>query len=43
MKTSPDAGPQTFAEIRPDLRGLSGVRGQPAVVAALQEGLARGR
>ena len=43
MKTSADAGPQTFAEIRPDLRGLSGVRGQPAVVAALQKALAAGR
>ena len=43
MKTSADAGPQIFAEIRPDLRGLSGVRGQPAVVAALQKALAAGR
>ena len=43
MKTSAEAGPQTFAEIRPDLRGLSGVRGQPAVVAALQKALAAGR
>lgn len=43
MKTPADAGPQTFAEIRPDLRGLSGVRGQPAVVAALQKALAAGR
>jgi DNA polymerase-3 subunit delta' len=43
MKTSADAGPQTFAEIRPDLRGLFGVRGQPAVVAALQKALAAGR
>jgi DNA polymerase-3 subunit delta' len=32
-----------LAENRPDLRGLAGVRGQPAVVAALQKALAAGR
>lgn len=42
MKSPADAGSQT-AEVRPDLRGLAGVRGQPVVVAALQRALAAGR
>ncbi len=43
MKSPADAGSQNFAEPRPDLRGLAGVRGQPAVVAALNRALAAGR
>lgn len=43
MKSSAEAGNQTLAEARPDLRGLAGVRGQPAVVTALQKALAAGR
>src|ERR1700712_1481360 len=43
MKSPPDAGSPGFAEVRPDLRGLVGVRGQPAVVVALQKALAAGR
>jgi len=43
MKSPPDAGSSALAENRPDLRGLAGVRGQPAVVAALQKALAADR